>query len=359
MLVYIILFLFNIITIPIYIRQKSLYLGINLIPLWILMAFRSIHVGADTITYSNVFYQSDTVQIPMNLANWLAPVNGARFENGFLLLNKIVYSINPNFRLMLVITTTIMLLCLTFFLVKLNINYVVGILTYESMFMPFSMNAMRQALAMSLCLVAFIFLIKNRIIYFLLFNYLAITMHVTAWLFLIVLIYKYLKYGWKSKTFILSFTIIVSLFFEKIYGRVSSLSDEASTFSNSIANNNFTGALNIAFSVTIILFVIIWCSHYMKVTGIRDNILINDSYLMLLTAIAFYAIALKFSQISRIALYFNMGYYSLFSFLAGGIYLKSKRNIAFIIICLFLIIYFIFIQSFRPEWSGIRPYSIG
>jgi hypothetical protein len=358
MLVYIFLFVLNIITIPFYIGKPKLYLIVNLIPLWALMAFRGIQVGADTITYSKIFYLSNVTQIPMNFYNWLAPINGARFENGFLLLNKIIYNVYPSFRLMLIATTTIMILCLAFFMVKLNINYVVGILTYESMFMPFSMNAMRQALAVSLCMVAFVFLVKNQTGYFLLFNYLAITMHVTAWMFLIVLIYKYLKYGWKSKLFILLFTISVSFFFETIYGKLSLVSNEANNFSNSIATNNMNGSLNIVFSISLALLISAWGKHYMKVSQIGENTLINDSYLMLLAAIAFYIIALKFSQLTRIAIYFTIGYYPILSLLSGYPYLK-KRNIAFTCICICLIMYFVFIQSFRPEWSNIVPYTMG
>ena len=177
---YILLFLFNLITIPVYLANHKSYLTMNIIPLWIIMAFRGIRVGNDTISYSNIFYQADITKIPMHFVNWFAPVHDARFENGFLILCKAVYNISPNFRLMLVTTTTIMLSCLVFFMVKLNVNYVIGFLTYESLFMPFSMNAMRQALAISLCLVAFVYLMQNRIVFFLLFNFLAITMHVTA-----------------------------------------------------------------------------------------------------------------------------------------------------------------------------------
>lgn len=358
MLIYILLFILNVITIPFYLEKPKLYLVINLIPLWFIMAFRNIRVGADTITYSQVFYQSDVTQIPANIYNWLAPVNNARFENGFLLLNKVIYNIYPNFRLMLIVTATIMILCLTFFIIKLNINYVIGILVYEAMFMPFSMNVMRQALAVSLCMVAFVFLIKNQTGYFLLFNYLAITMHVTAWMFLIALIYKYLKYGWKSKIFIIIFTIIISLSFEMIYGKISQLSNEASSFSNSVVSNNMNGSLNIIFSISLILIISTWGKHYMKVSKINGTTLINDSYLMLLAAIAFYLIALKFSQLTRIATYFTIGYYPILSLLSGNPYSK-KRDIAFTCICILLIAYFIFIQTFRPEWSCIVPYTMG
>lgn len=356
MLIYTFLFAFNMLTIPLYFRNHKFYLAINMIPLWVLMAFRDIKVGNDTIAYRNLFYQADVTQIPMHIINWLAPVHDARIENGFLLLNKIVYSISPNYRLMIVVTTTIMLSCLIFFVIKLNVNYIIGILTYESMFMPFAMNAMRQALALSVCMVAFSFLMQDRIIPFLLLNLLAASLHVTAWVFLITLIYKYIKDKYKGYVLLIVFTTVASLFFKEIYGKVSTISDEAGTFSNSVANNELNGYLNVTYSVIFIFLIIIWLNHYIKVSKIIENRLIRDSKLLLVTAVAFFIISLHFSQLSRLSSYFTIGYYFAFSFLSGGIGLRKERNMAFLIICIYLIVNFAFIQNFRPEWSGIVPY---
>lgn len=359
MQIYILLFLFNLITIPFYMSNHKLYLFLNIIPVWALMAFRSVNVGSDTLAYSDVFYQSNILEIPMHFLNWLAPVNQARFENGFLFLCKIVYNISPDFRLMLEVTATIMISCFLFFIMKLNINYIIGILVYESMFMPFSMNVMRQALALSLCMVAFVYLMQNQVGAFCLFNFLAITMHVTAWFFLFILVYKYIKKGWKSGILIIVFMLTVSIFFDKIYDKISGISNEANSFSNLVANNNMNGLLNICYSISIMILVLIWLKHYIKVTNLDKNKLIRNAQLMLLTAIMFYILALKFSQISRIAFFFMIGYYPILSVLAGGYNMKNNRRIAFIIICAYLIINFIFIQSFRPEWSNIVPYNFG
>lgn len=358
MLAYTLLFIFNIVTVPIYLLKHRNYLIINVIPLWIMMAFRGITVGSDTPVYKNIFNQSELTEIPMNFVNWLFPIHEARFENGFLLLEKTVYKISPDFRFMLIITTTIMLCCLIFFIVRLKVNYIIAILVYESMFMPFFMNSMRQALAISFCMVAFVFLMENRIGYFLIFNFLAITMHATAWLFLLTLIYKYLKQGWKSKVLLILLTMIISFSFETIYGRVAEISEEANTFSGSVINNNTNGFLNIIFSVSLAILVYIWFYHYTRVFKIEKEGLVTNTKLLLLTVIAFYIVALKFSQLSRIAIYFTIGYYPALSLLAGGIDLKKSRNVICIIVCTFLIAYFVFIQTFRPEWSNIVPYYI-
>lgn len=99
--------------------------------------------------------------------------------------------------------------------------------------------------------------------------------------------------------------------------------------------------------------------HYMRASKIGEEVLLSNTKLLLLTAIAFLVIALQFSQIARIARYFTIGYFPVLSLAAGGISLKKNRNIMFIVICAYLIIYFIFVQIIRPEWSGITPYYFG
>lgn len=320
------------------------------------MAFRGIHVGADTIAYNQIFYQNGGAIIPMNVINWLIPYQDARFENGFLLLNKIIYNIYPNFRLLLVVTSLIMIVCLAFFLIELNVNYVIGLISYESMLMPFSMNAMRQALAIALCMVAFVFLMKDHSGLFFMFNYLAITMHVTAWMFLIVFAYRKIKSGWKSKFLLLLGTVLSSILFEKIYGGISSISTEAQTFSNSVANNGSTGLMNITFSVALAFIIVVWLRHYTNFYGINNDRLVNASQLLLLTIIAFNIVAINFAQVARISMYFSIGYLPCLSLLCGGFNFKKDRTLVTIVIIGYLIIYFIFVQMFRPEWSGITPY---
>lgn len=88
----------------------------------------------------------------------------------------------------------------------------------------------------------------------------------------------------------------------------------------------------------------------------KETLLIRSTTLLLLTAASFYIIALKFAQISRISMYFLIAYFPVLSLLAGGINIRKNRNIAFVLILIYLIISFFIIQLIRPEWSGITPY---
>lgn len=113
--VYLALFLIIITTYPVIKYNKNLYLIINSICMFIVMALRNSSVGADTIPYKNFFESTNLQNLPSNFINWLAPLHDQRFETGFMLYNKILYSINPNFQYELIITSLLIITCYVFF----------------------------------------------------------------------------------------------------------------------------------------------------------------------------------------------------------------------------------------------------
>lgn len=353
MLIYLLLFGLELVTIPIYLYKKGLYLTINVIPLWILMAYRNFNVGVDTPTYMNFFYQNGMYNVGSAVRNWFFPYH-TRFENGFVVLNHLVYKINPNFQLMLIVTATIMIGCFIFFMVKLRINYVIGLCIYEAtFFMTSCMNLMRQGLAMSLCMVAMVYAIKRKPFKFILFTYLASLMHVTAWLFLPVYFLRKVKLNKNGIIGTMIIAGVLSSSFEFIYSKLSNASDEVQSFSNSIANNNSSGLLNIIFSVVWIV-IVLWASGKINV---NNNLLITYGQLMLLVALVPYILAIRFSQLSRIAMYFTIGLFPILSSMVGGYSFKKNKVIIAGIIIAALIIYFVVVQLYRPGWFGIVPYS--
>lgn len=54
MLIYYLLFAFNIITIPINKYSSKIYWYLNAILIWFIMAFKSLNVGADTPSYVSI-----------------------------------------------------------------------------------------------------------------------------------------------------------------------------------------------------------------------------------------------------------------------------------------------------------------
>lgn len=269
------------------------------------MGLRGIYVGADTISYVSTYCSIGNTVIPHNFINWFFPQN-VRFENGYLVLNKLLYSINPNPRFFLIIYSLICIACLLFMINKLKIDPIIGIVTYESMFMPFMMSGVRQALAISFCMVAFVFAVNRSLLKFLLFTYFALSMHVTAIVFLSVYLFKYFKDN--QKMYVITFGIFVILIyeFENIFSSLSATITEADTYSSFVQGNNTLGWTNIIMSVAVI-FLILFLNHQIGPNGVffkENSSLRHFSVYMLLFTAGFYVVSLKFSQISRISLYF-------------------------------------------------------
>lgn len=354
MAIYLILFGLNLVTIPFFYYSKKIYLAINITLLWLLMAFRSFSVGSDTISYVQIYKQTPITYIPNNFINWFFPANGARFENGYLLLNKILYSINEDPRFLIIVTSTIYISCLIFMLSRLHLNYVTGIVSFETLgFMAFLMSGIRQGLACSLCMVAFVYAVEKKPIKFLLFNYLALSMHVSATIFLIVYLFNFLKNNKRNNVLIVMSSLILIFFFDDLYSGLSSNSNELSNFSLS-NSQNAGGFLNVIISTFIILFILILGKYYLK----KD---ITKSYLfsnyMLIYGIVFLIISIRSTQISRVALYFEIGYFAIISDIFKHME-KRKQILGCILVLIAMTCYFVVIQLFRPEWSGIIPYSL-
>lgn len=359
MVAYLLLFLFNVITIPLVsANQKKIYLILNGIILWIIMGLRGLSVGSDTPSYVLIYNNIENIVIPHKFINWFFPKN-ARFENGYLVFNRILHSINSNPRFLLVVYTLICIGCLFFMINKLNINPIIGVISYEAIFMPFMMSGIRQAMAISFCMVAFVFAVEKKLGYFLLFNYLAISMHVTASVFLIVYLLNYIGNGsMKSKFIIGGILIAIFVSFDNIYYRLSLSNDEMQSFlSNGQSSGGTTNViLTISISILVFIFAVYLGKEYKDLLTNKIQLKSYDlSKYLVLFIILFMLISLRSSQLSRIALYFEIGLIVLLSTMYS-ILRHNKSVIMPFLLITSLFSYFIVIQLVRPEWSAIVPY---
>ena len=218
---------------------------------------------------------------------------------------------------------------------------------------------MRQALACSFCMVAFVYAVKRKPIKFFLFNYLAISMHITAILFIMVYFLNYLGKSRKINVAIFCLFGFAMYEFDNIYSSISSISNEANTYSTLIQNNGTTGFLNIIVSILISCGFLLLCRSFEKKSYFlnnENNRIIYLSQYSTIISIGFYFLALLFSQISRISLYFLIGYFHIASFVFYSMDGKVKTLFMKIGLVFFMISYFVIVQIIRPEWTSIVPY---
>ena len=254
--------------------------------------------------------------------------------------------------------------CLIFFIVKLNINYPLALLIFLCLGdFANTMNLMRQGLAWAFTLVAFVFCVERKPVMYLIFVGLASGMHATAWLFLIV--YPLTKLRLTPKKLLLFFFLgaLILEAFESFFNIFSNYSVEVSTFSNQIGINNTNGASNLILNILItgVIFVLSYRQFSLSSNSMTEenNLVLKSSLIMCMLGIIVTILAFKFSQLFRIQMYFSSSEIILIPYLLNRIKNSYWRVLINVGVILLLITYFVAVQILRPDWSGIIPFQWG
>ena len=154
------------------------------------VGLRSRYSGsADTRIYCQLFETASHTAAFTDFMKYLKIVAEQYWmqEIGFYSLVWILSRITNDAQVFLVIITVICTGCVFQFISKHSDNYMLSCILYICLgAMTFAMNGMRQAMAMSICLLAYGFAVEKRLIPFLVTVALAMTFHVSAFAFMLV-----------------------------------------------------------------------------------------------------------------------------------------------------------------------------
>ena len=194
-------------------QRKKDFLILCGICIVLVIGLRDKSVGtSDTSTYCKLY------EGVANYSNLKTFLTGHKiFENGFFLSECLFYiftyfcaKILPNAQWFILITSAFITFSALRFIYRNSSNILLSTIMYICLgLMTFNMNGMRQALAMSICLFAYDFVKKRKLLPFILIVVIAMLMHKTAVFFSIVYFIARLKCNFKSITF---FTVSVLLF---------------------------------------------------------------------------------------------------------------------------------------------------
>lgn len=158
--------------------NKKLFLIIIGILMILVLTFRGINVGSDTITYYNIFNWSSNAD--------LTDISQSSVEIGYIFLNKFIYTIGGNFTLLLFVVATITISGILYFIYSVSFNAITSVIVFVGFTYYFmSFNISRQFLAIGIDLVASAFLIKGKRWESLLLIIVAGLMHNSGYLYLI------------------------------------------------------------------------------------------------------------------------------------------------------------------------------
>ena len=149
-------------------KKNKIALLAAFLVLFIISAFRDISVGTDTKGYLMLFERvNQGIDIRQELL-WQK-------------LNQFIASMGGDFEVLLIISSVLVLAPIFVIAQKYSTNPMLSIFFYYTLYLYFpSLNITRQAIAVSLILIAIVFLYNNKRKYFLFFVILATGFHTTA-----------------------------------------------------------------------------------------------------------------------------------------------------------------------------------
>lgn len=172
--------------------------------------FRSVYVGADTITYVEFFRLSpDIYNFDNNYLSYLEP--------GFRLYMALVKTFSSSQQFFLFTSGLLCILPLYFGLKRLKLEYsLIGLMIFLMVFfIPYPLNALRQAITMSLFVYSLSFFNDRKVLIIFLLTALASTIHLSG----IFIIFSYFLYSLDyKKSLILCIFSLVFLFFISYFG---------------------------------------------------------------------------------------------------------------------------------------------
>jgi len=318
--------------------NKKTYIIISGFLIFLFLALRSRFIGStDTAHYY------DAMKSAIQSKSWEDFYNPDLYETGF---QAFVYLLSRIFRdpqWIIVISTAIYVGAVCFFIYKNSDDVVMSLVMYVALdLMTFQMQGMRQAIAMSLCLLAYECAKNKKLMLFIILCALATTMHSTAIVFFIV--YPIIKF--KFSYFNIAIFAVVSLL-------VLILSEEIVAIGNLLFDKNYHSVVETGGYVATIIYVLILGLFMFFGKNLKnDNKIVGLFYI---TFVGFICFLLRYTGVriaERISYYFIFGQLALLP-KALNIFTGRERTVVKVITYILMIGLF----AYRLADSVIIPYE--
>jgi len=278
--------------------NKNLYIFCSLSLCWIISAFRSVEVGADTDNYARIY------RVICN-SSWKDILSSFKFQGtelGFNVLAKLFSYISGNYYAFQVLLCAIFCFGFYPFIKKNSTNAVLALAVfYGSNLYLYSLNISRQMIAVMLVANAWDCLIEKKKKFFLLLVFVAFLFHSTAIVFGIAYV---CYYGWKDKKIRkgLILAIIILLFtYMRLFDTIKPYLRNYYNYTNYLDNNR---ELQTAGAVKYFWAIIVIMSIYLIYQYRKDKSRISIIGLFSLIFVIFNIIGLEINYLNRIGYFF-------------------------------------------------------
>lgn len=309
---YVLIFLITLVLFYFGFEQKKLFIVVNISILIIIMGFRPLHI-MDTHTYCRIFNETKTCSFSELLYEYKFKSN---MELGFRYLMKLSSLISPHYTFFQFLIAIFYCVSTMIFVYNNSSNIVVGMTIFLGIGLYFqAFNIMREYLAISICLLSWILFKKNNLVGSLILVLIAILIHKSALVFLVVFPIEYCKkIGiWKSCVPIL--LIVVVIFSTNI---VEFLVDFLGIYQEYGQQSGY----RVGFIVIVWAIVAIFSLFILYNPSFSEDDKINAIFCLIY--LCFCLIGIKFQLVERVGLYFMPFTIPLFSTI--GNYLRKLND---------------------------------
>lgn len=325
----------------------KVYFVSSFLILVVLSAFRSLNIGNDSLDYALSY--SRIGEYPGVLDN------PSRFEIGYIIFNKVLYYFNTDPFILFFISSAFVTGTIFWFVSRYSKSLWMSIFLFLNLrIYYFTLSGIRQSIALSIVLISFYFLEKNKKISFILLVLLASTFHTSAILFIIVYPLSKIKFTKKIMVVYLLISLVLYMTFNTFINFVFSIFPQYTIYSGSDYFEN-TQLASVLDSLIILMLLLVGAFIFWKSS--KGHYLFNIMLHIISIATVITLVSINASIIKRAAFYFFT-----FSIVYVPLFLneiKQKQNkllLTYLLMGLFFA-YNLIILYYRPEWQHVYPYE--
>lgn len=310
--------------------RSSIFLWVSFAVLFVLSAFRDISVGTDTRGYYMLFERLR---------------HGIEIRQEFLwqLVNKAVLFFGGDFETLLVISTLLVLIPLFFVVKKNSINPSFSIFLYYTLYLYLpSLNITRQAIAISIVLLALTFLQNRRKLWFVGLVLIATGFHITAFLAIPLLFINKLPDEGRDPFYysVSAVTIFIGIFLSETIYRI---------VGGSLGYLRYVEAYELGTFVGNFLYLLILNAFLYFIMRVSDDRGFLFKLFFVFIVVTNLSIRMPFGD--RFVLYFAIGQILFLPYLVSSSKVNPKQTVSFVVII------YAFVMFFRKFGAGdILPY---
>jgi hypothetical protein len=320
-----------------------MWLAVAAFPMFLLIAMRGYHMGADTSGYLKFF---DYVKHASFEQALLINSSGVNFEVGFVIFEKIVSLFTKNALIYQVIYTCVYYLIIVTFANQLKKESFLFLYFFATLGLyTFMFTGVRQCLAMCICLCSYKFIKNRKLIPFIICVALAFTFHKSAILFSVV----YFMYKRKLSFINIIFYAIIGLFSYLNIDIIQEWFNEQLEYEYDVESVG-GGVIYLAVIALITVFSISVFKIYSEMTPEFQGVA-NVGIITLI----FWVLRLVTRVAERPSYYFLFFSMAMLSFALGSIKTKDKGVI--VRYCVIAVAMLLYIYRFMTSFRSLVPYD--